>query len=286
MQSPFISNNNDSNTINNPWKGSVQKVTEATVRRLGEAFNINVEDKPASQVIAEIKAVVNNPETKKAISDASESAAVAFEAARPGLEKIIDSFAEMASKAGRRAIMVGKELLGEVPVVGPALELPMVLSDFVKMANTVVTNGSEILETMIQTIRIAKQAAASLPLTSSSLPLTSSSLPLTSSSLPLTSSSLPLTSTQSSSSLTSYLPHPIQPAIQQQLQQQGGGAARRQTMRSLENTRRSISQFLKKDELVFVHRKQNTNKSKRKQSKLSHRGKKKRHHKYTRYAKK
>ena len=265
MQSPFISNNNDSNTINNPWKGSVQKVTEATVRRLGEAFNINVEDKPASQVIAEIKAVVNNPETKKAISDASESAAVAFEAARPGLEKIIDSFAEMASKAGRRAIMVGKELLGEVPVVGPALELPMVLSDFVKMANTVVTNGSEILETMIQTIRIAKQAAASLP---------------------LTSSSLPLTSTQSSSSLTSYLPHPIQPAIQQQLQQQGGGAARRQTMRSLENTRRSISQFLKKDELVFVHRKQNTNKSKRKQSKLSHRGKKKRHHKYTRYAKK
>ena len=76
---------------------------------------------------------------------------------------MVDHGADMLTHVGKRGIIVGQELLGEVPVVGPVLELPMVLSNVAKAVNKVVTSGSAIVDTGVNTVRDVRSALAGNP---------------------------------------------------------------------------------------------------------------------------
>lgn len=139
-------------------KGVTEKVIQKGINSVGNLVNVDTTNKTPSEVINEIKMDINNPETRRAIYNLGTITAAAVEAAKPGIDKIIDTGSVMAEKVGKKAILIGRDLLGEIPIIGPLIELPILVSDIVKAGEEVTEQGAKILGTGTETIANMKKA--------------------------------------------------------------------------------------------------------------------------------
>lgn len=107
---------------------------------------LNIND---SDIVKSVKETIKDPEIKQAISELTETSAQIYKEAQPEIDKMLDQSEHMAKDVGKRMIVIGQELLGEVPIIGPLLELPIIISNVVKLGEKIIGPMSETIGTGI-----------------------------------------------------------------------------------------------------------------------------------------
>jgi hypothetical protein len=97
-----------------------------------ENVNTALKSEKAKELLGEVNQIVSN---------------VTNEVVAPALQDMSDVALSKMDNIGKQGIKVAKDLVAEVPVVGPILELPILASDVIKAGEEIAETGAEMTGT-------------------------------------------------------------------------------------------------------------------------------------------